>query len=148
MKKYSTVIVSFYRVTHQVVPNLSLTLIWKLCCSVRVLYYNATFKYMSTGDLVLPDVSPCIKLNLASAQTRLGGRVPSTWPETQRTGRFNHGGSDGLTEISPWRTRGRNFFPAELTPPLHRHIDAQQSYISSFSKTPWVANTKTDRQSR
>ena len=63
----------------------------------------------------------------------------------QSGGRFNHGGgSDGLTEISP---HGRN---ARLLPPRRSDAHSEQSFISPFflSKTPWVANTKTDRQSR
>ena len=48
-----------YRVTHQVGKNLLLTLIWKSCFFIRSLYYNATFKLMSTGGFYQPDVSPC-----------------------------------------------------------------------------------------
>ena len=45
-----------YRVTHQLGPNLPMTLKQKLCFSISS---NTTFVLMSTGGLVLPDVPPC-----------------------------------------------------------------------------------------
>ena len=50
----------YYRVTHQVGRYLPLTSKQKLCFSISSLYWNATYAFMSTGGLVLPDVSPCI----------------------------------------------------------------------------------------
>ena len=41
------------------VPNLPLTCKQKLHFSIKGLYWNTTFVLMSTGGLVLPDVSPC-----------------------------------------------------------------------------------------
>ena len=46
-------------VTHQEGPNLPLKSKQELRFSVKRLYWNATFALMSTGGLVLPDVSPC-----------------------------------------------------------------------------------------
>ena len=53
-----------YRVTHDVRKKLLLTLIWKLRFSVRSLYWNATFKSMSTGGFDEPHVSPFTAVKL------------------------------------------------------------------------------------
>ena len=50
---------SIYRVTIQAGPNLLLTWKQKLCVSVKSWYWNATFVFMSTIGLVLPEWSPC-----------------------------------------------------------------------------------------
>ena len=49
-----------FKVTHQVGPNLPLTWKQKLFFNIKSLCWNATSVLMSTGGLVLPDVSPCI----------------------------------------------------------------------------------------
>ena len=53
-----------YRVTIQVVSNLTLTSIQKLCYSMRPMYENAHFVLMSTGGLTQPEWSPCTESKL------------------------------------------------------------------------------------
>ena len=70
-----------YRVTILLVQNLPLTLIWKLRFSIRSLFWNTTFKSMSTGCFEQADWSPSRHLteskNVSRAvyKTKLKGKI-------------------------------------------------------------------------
>ena len=55
---------TYYKVTHQVGPNLPLSSKQKLCLSIKGLYWIAPYVLMSTGGWDQPDESPCTALRI------------------------------------------------------------------------------------